>query len=103
MYARMTKFVGLAPERIDATVQEFEQNALGALKEMPGFAGVTVLVDPGQGTAAALTFWESQEAMRQSEQTAAAAREQAITTGQAGPRRDAIVDHFEVVLNKQSE
>ena len=28
MYARMTKFVGLAPERIDATVAEFEKNAL---------------------------------------------------------------------------
>jgi heme-degrading monooxygenase HmoA len=103
MYARMTKFVGLAPERIDATVQEFEQNALGDLTDIPGFAGVTVLVDAGQGTAAALTFWESQDAMKESERTAAAAREQAITTGQAGPRRDAIVDHFEVVLHKLSE
>jgi heme-degrading monooxygenase HmoA len=102
MYARMTKFVGLAPERIDATVQEFEQNALGSLKGTPGFAGVTVLVDAGHGTAAAITFWESQEAMKESEQTAASAREEAITSGQAGPRRDAIVDRFEVVLHQQS-
>jgi heme-degrading monooxygenase HmoA len=96
----MTKFVGLAPERIEATVREFEQSALGSLREMPGFAGVSVLVDEGHGTAAALTYWESQEAMKESEQTASAAREQAITTGQAGPRRDAIVDRFEVVLHK---
>ncbi len=90
MYARMTKFVGLAPERIEATVREFEQNALSDLEQMAGFSGVTVLVDPDQGTAAALTFWDSKEAMKQSEQTALAAREQAITLRAEGaaPRPD---------------
>jgi heme-degrading monooxygenase HmoA len=100
MYARMTKFVGLAPERIEATVQGFEQNTLADLEGMPGFNGVTVLVDEDQGTAAAITFWESRDAMKQSEQVALDAREQAIATGQTGPRRDPIVDHFEVVLQK---
>jgi heme-degrading monooxygenase HmoA len=101
MYARMTKFVGLAPERIEATVREFEQNALTDLEQMAGFTGVTVLVDQDQGTAAALTFWESQDALRQSEQTALEAREQAISSGQAGPRRDPITERFEVVLNRR--
>ena len=102
MYARMTKFVGLAPERIDATVQGFEQNALTDLAQMDGFAGVTVLVDPDQGTAAAITLWKTKEALKESEQTALQAREEAISSGQAGPRRDPITERFEVVLHKQA-
>lgn len=101
MYARMTKFVGLAPERIEQTVKEFEQDALTGFEQMDGFAGVTVMVDQDQGSAAALTFWQTKEAMTRSEEAALKAREQAISTGQAGPRRDPITERFEVILDKQ--
>lgn len=101
MHARMTKFVGLPPKRIDAAVEEFRGHALAELEAQDGFEGIMVLVDRSAGTAAALSLWESESAMRQSERTANQARESAIAL--AKPERHPIVDHFEVVLQRSRD
>jgi heme-degrading monooxygenase HmoA len=101
MHARMSRFAGLPAERIEATLQQFGDDGLAALEQQPGFEGITVLVDYRAGKAAAISFWDSQDSMRQSEKAAALARDQAVETG--GPERDPVVDHYEVVLTRWTE
>ncbi len=98
MWARLTRFVGLGPERIAQAVQEFEEQQLPAIEQLPGFEGVYVMVDNRGGIAAALTLWETQEGLKNSETLAQQAREAAIQT--AGPERPPLIDQFEVVLQK---
>jgi heme-degrading monooxygenase HmoA len=100
MYARMSKFAGLPPERVDRTLQQFEQEELPALEQQPGFEGILVLVDRGGGTAAAISLWDTQEHLRASEEVADRAREKAMETAQLRPRRDPVVDRYEVVMRK---
>ena len=45
MYARVTMFPGLAPERINATLEEFKQQHLPMLEQQPGYRGVWTGVD----------------------------------------------------------
>jgi heme-degrading monooxygenase HmoA len=98
VYARMTKFVGLPPERIDQALDEFKQGQLSELEGQEGFQGIMVLVDRPAGTAAALSMWDSEAHMRASERTADRARESAVAL--AKPERYPVVDHFEVVLQR---
>jgi hypothetical protein len=98
MHARLTRFVGLGPERIEATIQEFEERSLPQLEQQAGFQGITVGVNHRSGQAVAIALWESEGHMMQSEELAGEAREQAVATG--GPDRPPIVDHFEVLIHR---
>jgi heme-degrading monooxygenase HmoA len=98
MYARLSRFAGLPPERIDGTVDEFRDEQLPELEQQQGFKGVLVMLNRGTGQAAAVTFWESEEDLRASERIATRAREAAVETAQ--PARDAVVDRYEVILQK---
>ena len=98
MYARMSRFAGLPPERIDETLQGFEQGQLPAIEQQSGYKGVLVLVDRGEGKAAAITFWETMGDLRATDRLADQAREAARETAQ--PAREPMVDRYEVVLQK---
>jgi heme-degrading monooxygenase HmoA len=98
MHARLSRFAGLDPERVDATVRQFEEEALPRLEQQPGFRGITVGVNYQGGQAVAIALWETEADMRRSEKLAAEAREQAVAT--AGPSRTPIVDHYEVVVHR---
>lgn len=98
MYARMTKFVGLPPERIDQALAEFKKGELADLEGQEGFQGIMVLVDRPAGTAAALSLWDDEAHMKASERSAERARQSAVAT--AKPERFPVVDHFEVVLQR---
>ena len=101
MYARMTKFVGLPPERIDQALDEFKERELHELEGQDGFQGIMVLVDRMAGTAAALSLWDDEARMKASERTAERARESAVAV--AKPERFPVVDHFEVVLQRMGD
>jgi heme-degrading monooxygenase HmoA len=98
MHARLSRFAGLDPERIDETVRRFEEEELGDLEQQPGFRGITVGVNRKSGQAAAITLWETEGDLKQSEELAIKARERAVAT--AGPSREPIVDIYEVVVHK---
>jgi hypothetical protein len=98
MHARLSRFAGLDGERIDATVRQFEEDALASLEQQPGFRGLTVGVDYQSGRAFAIGLWESQADMSRSEHVATEAIERAIAT--VGPARTPIVDHYEVVIHR---
>jgi heme-degrading monooxygenase HmoA len=98
MHARLSRWAGLPPERLDQTVKEFEQQSLPVLEQQSGFNGVVVMVDQGTGKAAAVTFWESADDMRTTDKLAEEMRARAETTAQA--EREPVVDHYEVLLRK---
>ena len=99
MHARLSRFAGLDAERIDETLRQFQEDALSSLEAQPGFRGITVCVNRGTGQAVVLALWETVADMHESEDVAIRAREQAVAT--AGPSREPIVDHYEVVLHRQ--
>jgi heme-degrading monooxygenase HmoA len=99
MYARLSRLAGLPPERIEEMIREFEEEGLPALEQQRGFQGLFLGVDWNAGKAAAVSFWESQDALRESDRAADQARDAAVSTGQ--PDREPIVDRYEVVLQRE--
>src|SRR5437588_4183118 len=100
MYARVTTFPGLAPERIKATLEEFTEQHLPRLEREPGFRGVWAGVDFTGGRAIAVTYWESIDAMHASDALANEVRAAAVTRAGVDRNRPPITDKYEVVLEK---
>ena len=98
MHARLSRFAGLDPERIEETTRQFEDESLEALAQQPGFRGITVAVNRRSGKAVTLTLWETEADLRQSAKLADEARQQAVAT--AKPERDPIVDDYEVLVSR---
>ncbi|MFL5819914.1 MAG: antibiotic biosynthesis monooxygenase family protein [Solirubrobacteraceae bacterium] len=98
MHARLSRYAGLPPERIEDTIRQFEADMLAELEQQKGFEGITVAVDWKAGRAAVITYWATAEDLRASAKLAEEARAQAEVT--ARPSREPIVDQYEVVLRK---
>jgi hypothetical protein len=102
MYARVTTFPGLAPERIKATLEEFIEHHLPRLEQQSGYRGVWAGVDFTGGRAIAVTYWESIDALQASDPVANEVRAAAVTQAGVDRKRPPIIDRYEVVLEKQS-
>ena len=102
MYARVTTFPGLAPERIKATLEEFKEQHLPRFEQQPGYRGVWAGVDFVGGRAIAVTYWESVEALHASDELADEIRAAAVTRAGVDRNRPPITDNYEVVLEKES-
>jgi heme-degrading monooxygenase HmoA len=100
MYARMSRFAGLPPERIEETIREFQEGQLQALSQQPGYKGVLIGIDRAEGKSVAITFWESAENLRSTDRLADQARRQALES--AKPSREPIVDRYEVVMQEEA-
>lgn len=98
MYARLSRFAGLPPERMDETIRQFEEGQLPQIEQMDGFKGVVVGVDRTEGKAVAVTFWETPQSLRMSDKLAEEARQAAMASAQ--PSREPIVDRYEVIIQK---
>jgi len=98
MHARLSRYAGLPPERIEQTISQFEDEMLAELEQQKGFEGITVAVDWKAGRAAVITYWATAADLRASDKLAEEARAQAEVTAQ--PSREPIVDRYEVVLRK---
>ena len=94
MHARITR-VEASAERLDEMARQFEQETLPQLQGIDGFKGYQLLGDRASGTALAIVFWESADAMQASEEAVKAARQQAADAG--GARSAPSVERYEVV------
>ena len=74
MYARISRLEG-SPEQIDDGLRHVRENVLPQLQQQDGFKGMTTLADRQSGTTLGITFWESEEALRASEEAADRLRE----------------------------
>ncbi len=67
MHARMTTLEG-SPGRMDEGVREVREDVLPQLQQQDGFKGFLALGDRHSGKLVGITFWESEQAMRASEE-----------------------------------
>ncbi len=100
MFARVTLFPGLPPERIKATLEHFQEDNLPKFEQAPGYRGMWAGVDYTGGRAIAVTYWESMEALRATDQLADDIRAAAVTRAGVDRERPSITDRYEIVLQR---
>ena len=92
MYARVSILEG-PPEQVDEGVRQAREVVLPRGRQIEGFKGMIALADRQSGKTLVITFWESEEAMRASEEAADQLREE---SAEAGGDTIASVERYEV-------
>ena len=93
MWARVTRFEG-SPDRVEDGIRLIQEQTIPQARQLPGFQGGYWCVDRQSGKGMAVTLWESEDALRQSEAQAEQIRSQA---GEAVGASDMQVEAYEVV------
>lgn len=94
MFARVNHFQEHADDLNDA-VRVGEEQLIPQLKAVPGFLGAQFLIDRETGRSLAITYWESSDAMRASEEKANEIRQESnALTGSETTN----VERYEVAL-----
>ena len=94
MHARITTIEGL-PDKMDDATSHVQENTLPQLRQMDGFKGFVALADSQSGRLLGLAFWESEEALRATEEAASSVRSGAA---EAAGGTVAGVEQYEVVV-----
>ena len=97
MFARVSTFTG-ASDQVDEAVRQVREDVLPRTEQLDGYRGSYLLVDRENGKSLAVTFWESEEAMRESEESASTLRSEiadALGTQMIG------VERYEVAVAAQ--
>ena len=96
MYARVTTIEG-APGKLDDATGHIQEQTLPQLQKMEGFKGFVALGDRQSGKVLGVAFWESEEALRATEQAVSSVR-----SGAAGAADGTVagVEEYEVFVNE---
>jgi heme-degrading monooxygenase HmoA len=96
MYARVTTIQG-APGKMDDAKGHIQEQTLPQLQKMEGFKGFVALGDRQSGKVLGVAFWESEEALRATEQAVSSVR-----SGAAGAADGTVagVEEYEVFVNE---
>ncbi len=94
MYARVTT-VQSPPDGLDDTTQHIQENLLPQLQQQDGFKGFIGLGNRQSGKVLGVVLWESEEALRASDEAASRLRSGAA---EATDSTVADVDRYEVTL-----
>ena len=100
MWVRMSTFHGSAGQsdgEIEQQTNILRENIIPIARQMGGYQGVLSVGDRSTGKSITLTFWESEEAMRASEEAADKLRQQAADEVE---EEIAGVERFEVYINE---
>jgi heme-degrading monooxygenase HmoA len=95
MYARVSKLEG-PPEQVNEMGRTVAEWVAPSLTQIEGFRGILALADSQSGKVELVTLWESEQAMRQSEEEADQLRRD---TARAAEGEIAEVERYEVVLS----
>ncbi len=74
MYARVTT-VEAPPDRMDDATRFVQEQVLPQLQQLDGFKGIIALGDRQSGKVLGVAFWESEEALRATEEAAVRIRD----------------------------
>jgi heme-degrading monooxygenase HmoA len=80
VWVRMSTFQGSpnqSDEEIEQQIKVVRENILPTAQQMDGYKGVVTVGDRGSGKSITLTFWDTEAAMRASEEAADKLRQQA--------------------------
>jgi heme-degrading monooxygenase HmoA len=97
VFARASTYTG-ASDEIDEAIRQVRENVLPGAAQLDGYKGAYFLVDCQNGKSLTVTLWESEEAMRTSEEGANSLRSDAadaLGTQMVG------VERYEVALAAQ--
>lgn len=94
MHARVTTLEG-SPERFDDGTRHVRERVLPQLKQMEGFKGFIALGDRQSGKLLGVALWESEEALRATEEAVSRVRSGAA---EATGGTVASVEQYEVTL-----
>jgi heme-degrading monooxygenase HmoA len=94
MHARVSTITG-SSDQIEAGISNFRENVVPFAKQEGG-KGSVLLVDRKTGKVIAITMWESEEALRASEESANRLRAQA--SERAGASQPPTVERYEVAV-----
>jgi len=99
MFVRWTRVEG-SPEKLEQTIQTYQQQLLPIMKQEAGFRGAVLLANRATGAAQSVTLWDSEETERASRPTGEKLRAQAVESS-AGRVLD--VESYEEVLQERSD
>ena len=94
MHARVTTIKG-SPDRMDDAERHIQEQTLPQLEKMEGFKGFVALGDRQSGKVLGVAFWESEEALRATEQAVSSVRSRAA---EASSGTVAGVEQYEVFV-----
>jgi len=100
MWVRVSTFqgsTGQSDDEIQQQIKILREKIVPTARQMSGYKGVLSLGDRSTGKSITLTFWESEQAMRGSEEAAEELRQQAADEVQ---EEIAGVERFEVYINE---
>ena len=94
IYARLTTIEG-SPDKMDDASHHVREQTLPQLQQMDGFKGFAALADRHSGKVLGVAFWESEEALRATEEAVSSVRSGAA---EAGGGTVAGVEQYEVFV-----
>ena len=94
MFARVSTYEG-SPDRMQEGISHARERILPAVRNIAGFSGALFLADRETGKALSITLWESEQAMRDSEEEASRLRSE---SAEAGGETIAGVERYEVPI-----
>jgi hypothetical protein len=92
--ARVSVLEG-SPERLDEGTRYAQEEILPQLRQLGGFTGIISLIDRGRGETKLISLWESDDALRGSEEQANELRQRAA---EGAASRVVRVERYEVAL-----
>jgi heme-degrading monooxygenase HmoA len=92
VHARVSILEG-SPDKIDEAMRQARERVVPQAKELDGFKGMIALGDRQSGKLLGITFWESEEALRASEEEANRLRSE---TAEASGEEITGVERYEV-------
>jgi heme-degrading monooxygenase HmoA len=95
--ARVSTLEG-TPDQIDGSAEQIRSETAPGVRELQGNVGIIGLADRSSGRMTAITLWESEDALRQSEEQANRLRSQAA---ERGGQRVGTVERYEVAIAQQ--
>ena len=96
MYARVSTIQG-SPGKVDDVTRQTQEQTLPQLQRMEGFKGFVALGDRQSGKMLGVSFWESEEALRASDEAVSNVRSGAA---EAADGIVAGVEQYEVLVNE---
>ena len=96
MYARVNTIEG-SPDRMDDATRHIQEQTMPQLRQMEGFEGFVALGDRQSGKLLGVAFWESEEALRATEEALSSVRSGAA---EAAGGTLVSVEQYEVFVNE---
>jgi hypothetical protein len=96
MHARSGAFQ-LSTDKLDEAIESFESDLLPRYREASGYKGFTLMADRESGKVLGISFWESEEDRKASDELGQEAREAVQEAGDG--QSDVVRENWEVVLD----